>query len=135
MGLRGSFPSLVIDGNSIFEIVLFLGLYKFYSRGAKGWSCLFSEMGTGGLLVKKLIHPLHISVFGEGVVMVENVIRSCCFVISCQFRSSSFRLSLSLLFLFIYLCLLIMGFCFGLGSESEQFILEAGFHDLHEDAF
>ena len=70
-------------------------------------------MGTGGLLGKKLIHPLHISVFGEGVVMVENVIRSCCFVISCQFRSSSFRLSLSLSFIFIYLFIFVdYGFLF-----------------------
>lgn len=65
-----------------FVIVLFLGLYKFYSWGAKAWSCLFSEMGNGGMLGKRLIHPLHVSAFEEGVT-VENVIRLCCSVISC----------------------------------------------------
>lgn len=85
--------SLVIEGNLILKTVLFLGFYKFYSWDGKGWSCLFSEMGNGAELGKKLIHPLNVSVFDEGLI-VENVIQFCSLLISSQIRSTSFDFSL-----------------------------------------
>lgn len=50
-------------------------------------------MGTGAKLGKKLIHPLNVSVFDEGLI-VENVIQFCSFVVSSQIRSTSFNFSL-----------------------------------------
>lgn len=67
-------------------------MYKFY-WGPKAWRCLFSEIGKGRKLGKKLILPVHISVFEEGV-MVENVTLLCSFVISCQIQSASLHLFL-----------------------------------------
>lgn len=84
--------SLVIEGNLILKIVLFLGFYKFYSWDGKG-CCLISQMESRAKFGKKLIHLSNVSVFDDGLIVV-NVIQLCYFVISSQIQITSLNLSL-----------------------------------------